>query len=240
MTEVETLDLLTGLLTRRERFVHVRFGDGDVFFASGTGPKLTADGEEWTPLLQQRLLYAWLTLARHPDRLLVGDVASYDVSDGCEREWDVLRTLADWLRPDGQLELVHIEALRAGRRLALPFYRTVTSDSRRKALVAPERLSGAAAMLDADHVTVPLGVSHGEHVVADTVEAVAGYDVVLFAAGRGGKLMQADLSCWAPGVTQVDIGSGLDLLFDGVRRGTDAGVDVEALRGEYRAAGLTL
>jgi hypothetical protein len=63
---------------------------------------------------------------------------------------------------------------------------------------------------------------------------------VIFSAGRGGKLMQAALATDRPELTQIDIGSGLDLVFGGVRRGTDAGVDVKAIRREYQGAGLKL
>lgn len=238
MTEPDTVSLLTGLLHAQAQFTHVRFGDGDVFFATGTGPKLTADGEQWTPLLADRLRAAWRTLAPVPG-LIVGDVESYDVSDGCEAGWRQMLAEATRIRGESPV-LAHIEALRAGRGHALPFYAAVAADPRRKVWVAPERLAGAAAMLHADHVTVPLHVAH-EH--ADDLAgqvAAGGWEVALFAAGRGGKIMQATLSETCPELTQVDVGSGLDLLFDGVRRGTDSGVNIAAVRDGYRQAGLSL
>lgn len=242
MTEPETVALLVAMLHAGDPFVHVRFGDGDVFFATGTGPRLTADGEEWTPELGSRLMWAWRTLAEAPVQLLVGDVESYEVSDGCEAEWLEMREQGEWLRGragNGPIEFVHIEALRAGRGHALPLYQALAADRRRKALVAPETLAGAARMLGADHVPVPLHVAH--EAVEDAVEAVTagGYDIVLVCAGRGGKIAQAHLADRLPWLVQIDVGSGLDLLFDGgVRRGTDLRVDRDAVLAAYRDAGL--
>jgi len=238
MDEPTTVKMLAELVERRVPFVHVRFGDGDVFFATGTGPTLTGDGEEWTPELADRLRSAWRALATVPN-VLLGDVESYAVSDGCEAQWREL--LEEWrlLRRDRETRLVHIEALRAGRQ-ALDFYRAAATDDRRKVFVGPARLAGAARMLDAAHVHVPL---HDSWRWTDELLARLSDEdpeVALFAAGRGGKIMQAHLALRSPKVTQVDVGSGLDILFDGVRRGTDAGIDVAALRETYRAAGLEL
>jgi hypothetical protein len=238
VTEAETVALLAAFVEERRHFLHVRFGDGDTFFATGTGPKLTGDGETWSPLLGARLMAAWRRLAVAPN-LLLGDIASYDVSDGCEAQWQAM--LAELILLRGvEPELVHIEALRAGRGHALPFYKEAAADPREKVFVGPERLGGAARMLGAAHVFVPLGSAH--EVATSTAARIAWgeYEVAFFAAGRGGKIMQGLLAESAPSLAQVDIGSGLDVLFTDLRRGTDAGVDVEALRGEYREAGLTL
>jgi hypothetical protein len=238
VTEAETIARLVGLLEAGTRFTHIRFGDGDLFFATGTGPKLTGDGETWTPLLQGRLQAAWRRIAVTPN-LLLGDVGSYDVSDGCEPQWQAL--LAELILLRGvEPELVHIEALRAGRGKALPFYKAAAADRRAKVFVGPERLAGAARLLGAAHLLVPLAAAHEDaHRVAQIV-AAGEYEVAFFAAGRGGKIMQGLLTETAPALTQVDVGSGLDVLFTELRRGTDRGVDVEKLRGEYRDAGLTL
>jgi hypothetical protein len=239
MTERETIDRLIHLLHDGDPFVHVRFGDGDVFFATGTGPKLTADGEEWSVDLMRALRKAWQMLAFAKQPLLVGDVESYEVSDGCEEQWHVLLAEATTIRGDAP-ELVHIEALRVGRGYALDFYEAVAADTRRKVLVGPEYLSAAAAMLDAEHIEIPLRVSH-EHVdqvVRDIAYERFGFGIALFAAGRGGKIMQGRLAIDDPGLVQVDVGSGLDILFGGVRRGTDARVDPDAVRRTYRRAGL--
>jgi hypothetical protein len=238
MTEPETVALLTHLLTERLPFVHVRFGDGDVFFATGTGPKLTADGEEWTPELGDRLRQGWRTLARVPN-LIVGDVDSYAVSDGCEPQWRELLAEAEAIRGE-RLERVHIEALRCGFGHALPFYEALAHDTRAKVYVCSNDLRGAAEMLGAFPVIVPLKIAWK---CADAVVDLIGehdFEIVIFSAGRGGKLMQAALATDRPELTQIDIGSGLDLVFGGVRRGTDAGVDVKAIRREYQGAGLKL
>lgn len=238
MTEAATVALLTAFIEERRQFVHVRFGDGDVFFATGVGPKLTGDGETWTPLLSGRLMAAWRRVAVAPN-LLLGDVSSYDISDGCEAQWQDL--LAELIVLRGiDPELVHIEALRAGRGRALPFYTAAAADGRRKVFVGPERLNGAARMLDADHVVVQLHSAHEAATQTALDIAAGGYEVAFFAAGRGGKIIQSLLTETAPTLTQVDVGSGLDILFTDLRRGTDSGVNIEALRGEYRKAGLLL
>ncbi len=51
--------------------------------------------------------------------------------------------------------------------------------------------------------------------------------------------MQGWLAYHAPEIIQIDIGSGLDLLIpDGVRRGTDLGVNRHKIVQEYREVGL--
>lgn len=239
MNEAETVALLCELLYTREPFAHVRFGDGDVFFATGTGPVMTADGEEWSPELAGRLLEAWSALGR-AKTLLLGDLRSYAVSDGCESQWDRLVASLLKQRPaDMPLTWVHMEALRVGFGHALPFYEAVRSDTRRKVFVGPDRLIPIATLLGCVHIPVPLGTAH--KVAEEQAAAVFGVaaEVALFAAGRGGKIMQSILSHESPGLTQIDIGSGVDLLIkDGVRRGTDLGVDRAEVLGQYRLAGL--
>jgi len=241
VTEAETVALLVDLLESREPFCHVRFGDGDVFFATGTGPTLTADGEEWSSGLQWQLINAWgrVAIARH--RLLVGDVSSYAVDDGCGHEWDVMREYAVYLRGKdlSPMELVHIEALRAGFGYALPAYQAIAADPRKKLYIGPKVLEPAAEMLKADFREVPLHVAWEPRPRRDALEGFEEYEVILFSAGRGGKIMQGQIchSGHHP-VTQIDIGSGLDILFGGVKRGTDAGVDIDALKAQYRDAGL--
>ncbi|HEU4400815.1 MAG TPA: hypothetical protein VFT43_01800 [Candidatus Polarisedimenticolia bacterium] len=239
MTEIETIALLVELLEKKEPFCHVRFGDGDVFFATGTGPRLTADGEEWSPELQQRLFTAWLNLWRSDVRLLLGDLETYVVSDGCEEEWRHLLITGSWQRRDRPPpELVHMEALRAGFGHAIPLYRALRDDPRRKLFVGSEALESAAAMLGADYCGIPLRTSSNPHAVNRVCLEARNYEVACFAAGRGGKIMQASLANSATHLTQIDIGSGLDILFGGARRGTDGGVDVDRLKRDYREAGL--
>lgn len=239
MTEPETIERLVAFLQDDAPFIHVRFGDGDVFFLTGTGPKLTADGEEWSESLSRRLADAWEQVAGSGCRVLLGDVESYDQSDGCEEQWH--RILVEYRKIAGGNEptLVHMEALRAGRGHALPFYQAVAQDERRKVFVGPERLAGAARMLGAQHVAVPLHVAHeGAEDNAALIAHVFDPQVVLFAAGRGGKIMQGYLAAARTDLVQIDVGSGLDVLFTDLRRGTDGSVDVEGLRATYRDAGL--
>lgn len=242
MTEAETVSLLVELLEAREPFCHLRFGDGDVFFATGTGPKLTADGEEWTRGLQWQLLNAWERCCVTRHRLLVGDVDSYLVDDGCGHEWSVLREYGGYRRGE-PLELVHIEALRCGLGFALPFYLALARDPRPKFYIGPASLAPAAEMLGATHILVPLREAWKDiwPTHAALHEPRRRYEgIVLVSAGRGGKILQGQLCHDGYPWTQVDIGSGLDLLFGGVLRSTDLGLDVEAIRRSYREAGLTV
>lgn len=238
MTEAETVAQLIAELDG-DPFVHVRFGDGDVFFATGTGPVLTGDGEEWCQELSDYLILAWRSLAA-PKRLFLGDLRSYAVSDGCELEWDDLLMNLVQLRQE-PLTFVHMEALRVGFGRALPFYLRVRNDGRRKCFVGPARLQPVAAMLGCEHIVVPLRTAwRPENHLPTLLDITAGeYELALFAAGRGGKIMQGWLAIHAPDLTQIDVGSGLDLLIDdGVRRGTDLRVDRKAILEQYREVGL--
>jgi hypothetical protein len=240
VTEPETIALLINLLAEGDPFCHVRFGDGDVFFATGTGPKLTADGEEWTRGLQWQLLNAWerLCITRH--RLLVGDVESYIADDGCGHQWSVLREYGGWRRGE-PLELVHIEALRCGLGFALPLYLAIANDPRPKFYVAPERLAPAARMLNAEHVVVPLRTAWQDYVFEHAPSTRYSHDaIILLSCGRAGKIIQGQLCHGGHPFVQIDIGSGLDLLFTDLRRSTDLGLKVEPLRAFYREAGLEL
>lgn len=235
--EARTVALLTELLYTREPFVHIRFGDGDVFFATGTGPKITGDGEEWSPGLRDKLLDAWLDLCC-PRNLLLGDLRTYVVSDGCEAEWDDLLALLNDVRSQ-PYTFVHMEALRVGFGYAAPFYEALANDQREKVFVGPERLAAVSYLLGCHHIAVPLQIAH--EYADDAASAVigTGADIAIFAAGRGGKIMQSKLSCARPNLTQIDIGSGLDLLIDdGVRRGTDRVVNRRKILRQYHKLGL--
>lgn len=237
MTEADTVDLLVGLLDKQEPFCHVRFGDGDVMFATGVGSKITGDGEEFSTELQQSMIHAWFALARSATNLFVGDVESYDVSDGIEAEWRVLRQAGEWLRGE-PLQTVHIEALRCSRRYAPLAYSAIRKDKRHKVYVAPERLAPVADWLGADILPVPLKTAHADAALTMSQLLMVQPEVLLFSAGRGGKMIQSYVASAFPGITQIDIGSGLDLLIpDGVRRGTDVGVNREKVLAEYRELG---
>lgn len=239
MNERETVDLIVRLLEEQTPFVHYRFGDGDVFFATGTGPVITADGEEWAPELARGLLAAWAAIGDAPVELLLGDLETYAVSDGCELQWRLLLAELRPRRQYGLTELVHMEALRAGFGHALPAYLAVRDDPRRKAYAAPQRLEPLARALGCVHVPVPLRTAHAAAGEILAGVKATGAEVVLFSAGRGGKLVQAALAHERPAVTQLDVGSGLDLLIpDGVRRGTDLAVDRAVVLADYRRAGL--
>jgi len=242
--EQETINLLTYLLWEKKPFCHVRFGDGDVFFATGTGSKITADGEEWSRDLQLDLLTAWDRCMTTNHRLLVGDINSYIASDGCEHEWDVIRRYGEYRR--GQpLELVHIEALRCGLGYSAPLYAAIADDPRRKVYFAPERLRPAAEMLGAELIPVPLHVAWKEIATSILQKLYVGLPfgldmIVLISAGRGGKILQEKLCHDQHPWTQIDIGSGLDLLFTDLRRSTDLGINVEEIREQFRAEGLSV
>lgn len=235
--EADTVDLIVGLLERREPFVHVRFGDGDVMFATGTGSKITGDGEEWSPEFQQAMIGSWFALVGAKVNLFVGDVETYDVSDGVEEEWRVLRQAGGWVRGE-PIQLVHIEALRCSRRYAPLVYSAIRKDKRRKLYVAPDRLKPVADWLGADHLPVPLKTAHEDAALVMSQLLVKQPEVLLFSAGRGGKMIQAYVANALPMITQIDIGSGLDLLIpDGVRRGTDLRVNREKVLAEFRELG---
>ncbi len=237
MTEADTVDLIVGMLDKQEPFCHVRFGDGDVMFATGVGSKITGDGEEFTADLQQSMIFAWYALMRSGTTLLVGDIESYDVSDGIEDEWRVLRRSGEWVRGE-ELQTVHIEALRCSRRYAPLAYNAIRKDERRKVYVAPERLGPVANWLGAIHLPVPLHVAHEQAPLVMSQLLMMQPEILLLSAGRGGKMIQSYVAAAMPTITQIDIGSGLDMLIpDGVRRGTDLKVNRAKVLAEYRELG---
>jgi hypothetical protein len=239
VTEDRTVAFLCDLLDTHAPFVHIRFGDGDVMFATGVGSKITGDGEEWSEELAGNLRLAWRSLAA-PKNLVLGDLRTYAVSDGVESEWDMLLEELRAAR-EGEIIFCHMEALRVGFGHALPFYQRVAVDERSKCFVGPERLGPVAERLGCELVPVPLKVAYEwEHVTRTIVDVIwQKYEVALFAAGRGGKIMQSLLGLTHPALTQIDVGSGLDLLIeDGVRRGTDMRVSRTKIVELYRTAGL--
>lgn len=237
MTEADTVDLIVGLLEAQEPFVHVRFGDGDVMFATGVGSKITGDGEEWSHELQQNMITAWFMLAKAGVNLIVGDVESYDVSDGIEREWQILRESGEWVR-GAEIQTVHIEALRCSRPYAPLAYSAIRKDKRHKVYIAPERLEPVADWLGADILPCPLHVAHEQAPLLMSQLLMVQPEVLLLSAGRGGKMIQSYVAHAMPMITQIDIGSGLDLLIpDGVRRGTDLKVNRQKVLAEYRELG---
>lgn len=237
MTEADTVDLIVGLLDTHEPFVHVRFGDGDVMFATGVGSKITGDGEEWSHDLQQSMITAWFMLAKAGVNLIVGDIESYEVSDGIEDEWRVLLRAGQWVR-GADIQTCHIEALRCSRPYAPLAYSAIRKDTRRKIYVANERLKPVADWLGAEHLPVPLHVAHEQAPLVMSQLLMLQPEVLLLSAGRGGKMIQSYVAHAMPTVTQIDIGSGLDLLIpDGVRRGTDLRVNRPKVLAEYRELG---
>jgi len=241
VTEAETVLLLTSLLHEQLSFCHVRYGDGDVFFATGTGPTITGDGEEWSFELSQKLKDAWFNL-ECPEYLALGDLRTYAVSDGCEAEWDQMLEDLTAVRHPKPIELVHMEALRVGFGFARPFYEAVRDDPRRKVYVAPPPLGfEMAPRLNAEWLGVPLRVAWMPETVNNVLSIIEREkpEIVLFSAGRGGKIMQGKLACLMPEITQIDVGSGLDLLVEGgVRRGTDLRVNRAKVLNDYREVGL--
>lgn len=102
----------------------------------------------------------------------------------------------------------------------LDFYRAIKEDGRCKAFVGPARLIGAVRMLGAhEHIIVP--ERSAADAIAETSAALikSEAELILFAAGRGGRV--AMYNAWAANSerTYVCCGSGLDPLFVGRTRG---------------------
>ena len=92
-------------------------------------------------------------------------------------------------------------------------YRVIATDPRPKVLIAPSRLAGAANLLRAKHVQVPLRGACG--VVQELVYSLQHkeWEVALFCSGRSAKLAMAALCQEFPERTYLDLGSALDPLF---------------------------
>ena len=202
---------------RAEPFFFVRYGDGAlecIYRQRG----MTCDREEYSKPLGEALLNSWCALMMDPERVYVGDwlSASFDAASEGSRYADLYSALMGEDRPN----FLHFEALLLMRESAalVDFYRVVKADSRRKLFMGPAGNAGAARLLGAEFLEVPM---RGLFTCADALsEELIGreFDVLLYGAGMAGNVCA--VRCWEkfPDRTYVNLGSAMDPLFRGRTR----------------------
>ena len=224
MTTTPTdLSHFAALLRRREPLNVIKFNDGEFHAMTGRSGS-NCDNHVYSRGLRRKLNAAWFTLR---------DTAY--ISDYCSRPSHALHKshLERIGMPARQFNfsaLLHrADGHETDRKL---LYEAIRDDTRRKIIVAPKRLAGAAAMLGCEHhVIVPLhnafdsydaiSTELGRHLTSDSI--------VLFCCGFTSCLLAADHA--GTGATMLDIGSGLDPLFVGKTRRDQ--MSTEAARGIY-------
>jgi hypothetical protein len=211
-------------LRAQEPFFYLRYGDGAlecmVAAASGQPPAgRTCDGERYTPELGKALRSAWDAVAGQPN-VYIGDwmSASFDSDTEQTRYADQYAALIE----ERDLNFLHFEALllmRESREL-VDFYRAVKEDPRRKVFMGPESLQGAARMLGANHLLVPMKADLHSYFEACSLKLrdLPGFEVVLYGAGMAAHPQVFD--CWKrfPERTYINLGSAMDPLFRGKTR----------------------
>jgi hypothetical protein len=208
--------LLAEKLRRQEPFFFIRYGDGALECMAGHSAQ-TRDFEKYSPELSRGLKAAWDAVIGYPG-LILGDwqTASFDAKSEYSRYREQYETLIGHARPIR----IHFESLLLMRQsqALLDFYRAVKADSRRKLFMGPEGNAGAAKMLDADFLEVPMRDLLG-HVDPVTDELLSrDFDVLLYGAGMAGNIPA--VRCWQqhPSRTFINLGSAMDVLFRGRSR----------------------
>lgn len=117
----------------------------------------------------------------------------------------------------GTPEFIHFEALLLMRdsRALLDFYKAVKVDTRRKLYMGPLDNESAAKMLGAEFIPTPMRDLFRFSEVYSRALLDREFDILLYGAGMAGNLPV--VKCWQqyPGRTYINLGSALDVLFQG-------------------------
>ncbi len=226
MTPEESAALLADKVERREEFALARYGDGDLYFMRGETLEEVEEalyaclgdrpgrpagalsgGDLWSPKLRELLLQAWHRFVAY-DKMIFSDARTILVDWG-----DELLPYWEELTSDLDLSYVHHYALwleREPRPELLRFCHAVRSHPGRTLIVGRHELKRAANMILSDfHVVDPYEADLDAAGVIRFVRDYE-YDLVLFCAGRGAKLMIAGLL--GEGRMLIDAGSLFDPL----------------------------
>lgn len=204
------------MLRDRVPFFYLRFGDGALECISGHKGR-TCDGERYSPELGVELLRAWVAASRGQN-VYLGDwlSASFSGPKDQTRYESLYETLIGSARP----KFLHFEALLLMRQseALLDFYRAVKRDPRKKLLMGPKENAGAANMLGAEFLEVPMNNLFECRANILGQLFAREFDVLLYGAGMAGNIPVA--RCWEqyPNRTYIHLGSALDPLFRGRSR----------------------
>jgi SAM-dependent methyltransferase len=211
----ESVAMLTEQLNRKQPFVFFKYGDGalECMYRLGECSR-TCDGERYTAELAQELRWAWGELLRTPFAF-VGDWLSASFGpDSPELYVDEYADLVDGASPTW----VHFECVLL-MRLAQPlleFYRALAMDSRKKLLIGRPEMAGAAKMLRAGFLPIPMCSDLRPHLAKLEHRIGRGdFEILIYGAGMAGNVLAARLHQRYPNRTYISLGSALDPLFVG-------------------------
>ena len=207
---------LTELIRLEKPFFFLRFGDGFLECVEKK-PGMTCDLEKYSEPLAESLLTAWYSVVNRSD-LILGDwqTAAFTAADEYSRYREQYEALIFPHRP----HRIHFESLLLMRtsEALVNFYRTVRNDKRRKLFMGPEGNKGAADMLKADFLPVPMDNLYEYR--KDIAQALHSrdFDILLYGAGMAGNIPVITHAYGRDNVTYVNLGSAMDPLFRGTSR----------------------
>ena len=216
LTADESALLLTQKLQAQEPFFFVRYGDGALECIAGKYG-MTCDLEQYSADLGFQLQWAFETLMRGAlgSKVYVGDWLSASFDAGSEHA-RYAKQYAE-LIGSGTPEFVHFEALLLMRESLplLDFYKAVKVDTRRKLYMGPLENESAAKMLGAEFLPTPMRDLFRFSEIYGKALVDREFDILLYGAGMAGNLPV--VKCWQqyPGRTYINLGSALDVLFQG-------------------------
>lgn len=207
---------LTFQLIHHTPFFFLRFGDGFLECVAGRSG-MTCDFEPYSTFLAGDLMNAWWKIIGY-DRLVLGDwqTAAFTAADEHTRYRQQYENMIEPHSP----ARIHFESLLLMREstLLVDFYRAVRKDARRKLFMGPEENRGAAKMMGADFLPIPLTNLHEARWDVYDALCARNFDVLLYGAGMAGNIPVIDYWSENRDKTYVNLGSAMDPLFRGKSR----------------------
>lgn len=211
----ESVKLLTEKILSHEPFYFAKHGDGAIQCIWGYGVE-TRDKEQYSPQLGAALASSIDALIKG-DNVFLGDWMSATFDENREGEYAVEY---EELMRGARARFIHFESLLLMResQVLVEFYKAIATDRRRKLLMGPMAMAGAAKMLGAEHLVIPMEGLFDcvGHLTGDLLSR--NFDVLLYGAGMAGHIPVTQ--CWQkyPERTYINLGSALDVLFLGRTR----------------------
>ncbi len=213
----QTAALFAAKLRAREQFFFIRYGDGAIECIHERGRGRTCDGEKYSGQLGDALLDSWDRVLDNGAGVHVGDwlSASFDGDYSSAYEIEYRELLSD-----RHPVMVHFEGLLLMRESAalVDFYRAVREDPRPKLFMGPRANAGAAGLLGADFLEVPMVDLFAR--VGDITHELRRhpFEILLWGAGMAGTIPAERIFAEHPDRTFINLGSALDPLFRGKSR----------------------
>lgn len=182
-------EIITNRLRDNKPVIFARRGDGEKMAMDGTG-WINCDGVRLSDELGAALRESFSVLEKNCDAIVI------DFDDQARFNSLLHR------HPNNP------EALRA-------FYNTIRELDRHKIFVGPKRLSGAAELLMAEHVVVPLAEAflHLPEILGSISKVLKPNSLILFCCGPTTEVIMGILASNHPGLSMLDLGSAFDPVF---------------------------